>query len=178
MIGGSIRFAKVILRKASRHDATGCGNLSGRVMRANIAYQRAAKRALAALEVEEDGSTSRSTRQTENDPIITPCLHNDTPFGSYRREREGGREREREEAAERERYPKNQPNRPRWHPKTPGGNHHRRFHARRRSRGANCATIWFTSNERKTTPLAGSGTGRTERRRKGGGAAALTLCLL
>lgn len=127
---------------------------------------RGETRALAALEVEEDGSTSRSTRQTENDPIITPCLHNDTPFGSYRREREGGREREREEA-ERERYPKNQPNRPRWHPKTPGGNHHRRFHARRRSRGANCATIWFTSNERKTTPLAGSGTGRTDGRANG-----------
>ena len=38
---------------------------------------------------------------------------------------------------------------------------------RRWGRGANCATIWFTSSERKTTPVARGG---------GGGAAALTLC--
>lgn len=34
---------------------------------------------------EEDGSTSRLARRTENDPIITACLHNDTPFKSERK---------------------------------------------------------------------------------------------
>jgi len=56
-------------------------------------------------------------------------------------------------------HPKNQPNRPRRHAGTPGGGNHRWFHARaherRKGRGANCATIWFTSSERKTTPAIG-----------------------
>jgi len=42
---------------------------------------------------EEDGSTSRLARRTENDPIITACLHNDTPFKS-----ESKSERKRERA--------------------------------------------------------------------------------
>lgn len=36
---------------------------------------------------EEDGSTSGLARRTENDPIITVCLHNDTPFKSGESER-------------------------------------------------------------------------------------------
>lgn len=105
---------------------------------------------------EEDGSTSGLARRTENDPIITVCLHNDTPFKS------GESERKRERAT----------------PKTnqtgrdgirgpPGATTdgftlvHIERPSRRRDRGANCATIWFTSSERKTAPLVkGRGGGR------------------
>lgn len=47
-----------------------------------------------AREGERDGPTPRLARQTESDPIIAACLHNDTPFRSGREDwREGGRER-------------------------------------------------------------------------------------
>lgn len=108
---------------------------------------------------EEDESTSGLAQRTENDPIITACLHNDTPFKSD----ESERKREKELPQKPTKQAAMASEDPRGQPPTVS----RSYTSRDRRREPRCKLRHHLVYIQRTENHPGQG---------GGGAAALTLC--